>query len=361
MSANPVFTPVTKPAPLEEVDAGEVDHRVELWPLSPLLPYPKHRDLEIPELDTDARAALRADVDAHGLEHPIDIWVHDDGARAFVLAGHERYLAARSLGWNEIPCRLRDDLDTEQKRDAFVLRDNVVRRQLSVSQRAGLALKIQDILNGSNGDELPPESIDQALPNLALRGGLRVCSSRSRPVAPPNCKRENAARIAGVSHGAMSQRSRLRAATEQTPEFEAVERAADRGEISLFAAFKVAALSNGQRIEVAKVLRDTQPHERKVRLRELLREIERQSDGLSPRPTTGPGEITHPTHWKALEAALHALERRLLKDDCAHGRTIEWVLGVIRRAAADQRGADLRTLERLFRHALTRMRPMTLP
>ncbi|WP_433361945.1 ParB N-terminal domain-containing protein [Actinoplanes sp. CA-142083] len=87
----------------------------------------------LPPLAADEYAALRADIEAHGIRVPIDV---DEAGQ--VLDGHHRQQIAASLG---IPCptRLVDGLTEDQKRE-HALAVNAQRRTLSREQRRALVV-----------------------------------------------------------------------------------------------------------------------------------------------------------------------------------------------------------------------------
>jgi N6-adenosine-specific RNA methylase IME4/ParB-like chromosome segregation protein Spo0J len=96
-----------------------------------LHPHPDAKLVPVmPEREYDA---FRADIAARGLLVPIEITAND-----VVLDGRQRLRAARELELNSVPVRVVDVLDEAD----YMLRAAVLRRQLSESQRAALAVRL---------------------------------------------------------------------------------------------------------------------------------------------------------------------------------------------------------------------------
>jgi ParB family chromosome partitioning protein len=73
-------------------------------------------------------AQLAADMEAHGLQHPVEIL--PDGT---IVGGHQRVRAAKRLGWKEIDVVVLADLAEagDAAVEEYLVRDNLIRRQLT--------------------------------------------------------------------------------------------------------------------------------------------------------------------------------------------------------------------------------------
>jgi ParB-like chromosome segregation protein Spo0J len=88
--------------------------KIELWPLSRLLPYERNARTHSPE----QVAQIAASIQEFGFTNPILV-DGDDG----ILAGHGRLAAAKDLGLTQVPVIVLDHL-TEAQRRAYVIADN---------------------------------------------------------------------------------------------------------------------------------------------------------------------------------------------------------------------------------------------
>jgi DNA modification methylase len=87
---------------------------VQIWPVDRLLPYARNARTHSPEQVAQVAASMRE----FGWTNPILV-----GADNIIIAGHARLLAARKLGFVEVPVIVLDHL-TETQRRALVLADN---------------------------------------------------------------------------------------------------------------------------------------------------------------------------------------------------------------------------------------------
>src|SRR5688572_12633190 len=92
------------------------------WPIRKLKPHPRQAGT-FPDLSEADLAALTADMKANGLQHPVEIL--PDGT---ILAGHQRFLAAKALGWKTIDVIIRHDLAAggEKAATAYFISDNLI-------------------------------------------------------------------------------------------------------------------------------------------------------------------------------------------------------------------------------------------
>jgi ParB family transcriptional regulator, chromosome partitioning protein len=112
--------------------------------LNSLREHPRQRALFGDFRDNELEA-LAADMEKNGLQHPVEIL--RDGT---IIAGHQRVRAAKRLKWKTIEVIIRRDLEEAGERavEAYLIRDNLVRRQLSP---LGKARCIQSLLELESG------------------------------------------------------------------------------------------------------------------------------------------------------------------------------------------------------------------
>ena len=131
----------------------------------------------VPEMPESEYGTFCLDLEARGLQVPLDVTEAD-----VVLDGRARLRAAKDLGWKQIEVRL--VAPTEEV--AFMLLAAIRRRQLDASQRAAIALELEDY------EEMRDRARTRQQQNL--RQHAEVATS------PPRGKtRERIAAIAGVS------------------------------------------------------------------------------------------------------------------------------------------------------------------
>jgi ParB/RepB/Spo0J family partition protein len=187
------------------------NYRVQKWNITNLKEHPRQRELigNIPEHEL---AAIAASMKKDGLDHPIEIL--SDGT---IIAGHQRVLAAKMLGWTEIDAIVRKDLEEKGPAAvvAYLIGDNLFRRQLSGLARAR---GIQELIK--------------------LQERYMTDKSRER------MKAEIGKQLGGIDVREVNRYLRvLQAPTE-------VQQAFDLGKISLDKAGKVASLSDRQKKEI---------------------------------------------------------------------------------------------------------------
>ena len=105
--------------------------------LCSLSPHPLSQEI-FGSLGDDRINDLAKDISRRGLQYALEI---DSENR--VICGSQRHRALKILKWEKAPYVLRDDLDTEEKVREHLIRDNIMRRQLSPVQmfRAGKELE----------------------------------------------------------------------------------------------------------------------------------------------------------------------------------------------------------------------------
>ncbi|MGP8185027.1 MAG: site-specific DNA-methyltransferase [Terracidiphilus sp.] len=137
--------------------------RIEVWPIDRLTPYAHnartHSDAQI--------AQIAASIAEFGFTNPVLV-----DTNAGIIAGHGRLLAARKLGWGEVPVIVLDHLSETQKR-AYVLADNklaslagwdeeVLRIELAELQEQDVALDLLGFSESELADLLAEEEAPAA-------------------------------------------------------------------------------------------------------------------------------------------------------------------------------------------------------
>jgi hypothetical protein len=172
---------------------------LEMWPIDKLIPFARN-----PRTHFDAQIAqIASSIAAFGFNNPILV-----DAKAGVIAGHGRLLAARKLQLKEVPVIRLDHLSESQKR-AYIIADNqlalnagwddeLLRLELASLQAEDLDLDLigfnvheldellRDPLDEEKAKQAPPLPYVAAsrLGNLWLLGGYRMlCGDATSPEA----------------------------------------------------------------------------------------------------------------------------------------------------------------------------------
>ena len=99
---------------LEACAAPAMAKQIEVWPVDRLVPYARNARTHSEE----QIAQIAASIAEFGFNNPVLV-----DNKAGIIAGHGRLLAARKLGWDEVPVVVLDHLSETQKR-AYILADN---------------------------------------------------------------------------------------------------------------------------------------------------------------------------------------------------------------------------------------------
>jgi N6-adenosine-specific RNA methylase IME4/ParB-like chromosome segregation protein Spo0J len=173
----------------EDTMASAAAHPSETEDPKRLRPHPQAG--LIPGLTPDEYRALLADIERRGIVTPLEIT-----SAGVVLDGHQRLRAALELGLDQAPVRV----IAPANEVAFMLLAALRCRQLTASQRATLALELEEI------EQASAQGRERRLANL--RPGAEVAT------LPPRGERtrEIAARLAGVSARTVQDAATVRAA-----------------------------------------------------------------------------------------------------------------------------------------------------
>src|SRR5260221_1361755 len=159
---------------------------IELRATSSLRPHPQAA--EIPKPSDEEYRAVRIDISERGPQTPLEV-----AADGLVLAGHMRLKAALELGLERVPVRVvappPDQLE-------FMLRQALLRRQLSASQRAAVAAKLVEV------SDLRAAGKERSLANLRQGNEVATLPARDEGATLPargERTRELVALLAGTS------------------------------------------------------------------------------------------------------------------------------------------------------------------
>ncbi|MDQ3672412.1 MAG: MT-A70 family methyltransferase [Actinomycetota bacterium] len=131
----------------------------------------------VPEMPESEYGTFCLDLGARGLQVPLDVTEAD-----VVLDGRARLRAAKDLGWEQIEVRVIAPADEV----AFMLLAAIRRRQLDASQRAAIALELEDY--------------EQMRDRARIRQRQNLRQHAEVAMSPPHGKtREQLAKIAGTS------------------------------------------------------------------------------------------------------------------------------------------------------------------
>jgi ParB/RepB/Spo0J family partition protein len=140
--------------------------------ISKLKDHPRQAEM-FGDIDAEELAALAQNMDKRGLRDPVEIT--PDGT---VIAGHQRVRAAKLLGWKEIDVVVRDDLaqQGEGAVEERFIEDNFVRRQLSPLARAKCILRLMELEEGRDVSRFGFSRKEKLKAKIAQRMGLSARS-----------------------------------------------------------------------------------------------------------------------------------------------------------------------------------------
>ena len=158
--------------------AREEPKDVQQWPVDKLREHPDNRRYFQPLTGADFDA-LKADIKAHGMHDALIVTKADsDGVRT-VLSGHNRLRAVKALKteeqespekWGRVSVREKVFTSKDAEK-GFVIRDNLLRRQLDTEQKEQL---INQLLKDS------PDMSDRAIANILKVDHKTVASKRDK-------------------------------------------------------------------------------------------------------------------------------------------------------------------------------------
>lgn len=150
----------------DEQQARSSGSKVVVWKTADLKVHPLN-EASMPRLDGPSLERLHADVAVRGVDDPLHIVLDKDSKTGLVIAGRERFEAARAAGSEQVPVVVRHDLaDDPVKLRLHVVLSNVDRKKLTEGQLVRALLQHEDHLlterklndGGDAGDESAPDS-----------------------------------------------------------------------------------------------------------------------------------------------------------------------------------------------------------
>ena len=90
-----------------------------------------------PKMEYDA---LKSDIEKNGIK--VDLHILPDKR---ILCGHQRFKIAKELNLITVPCKVIENLKTEEDIERYIINDNLLRRHLTPEQRAILIKRLYEI------------------------------------------------------------------------------------------------------------------------------------------------------------------------------------------------------------------------
>lgn len=172
-------TSQNRPAVLSGMDNALKEPKdVEQWPVDKLREHPDNSRYFQPLTGADFEA-LKADIKAHGMHDALIVTAKNDKGERTVLSGHNRLRAVKALKaeekensgkWDKVSIREKGFTSKDAEK-GFVIRDNLLRRQLDTEQKAML---INQLLKDS------PEMSDRAIAHILKVDHKTVASKRDK-------------------------------------------------------------------------------------------------------------------------------------------------------------------------------------
>jgi len=195
---------------------GKVIHR----DVAKLREHSRQQELfgDIPDHELEV---LARDMEENGQQHPVEIL--RDGT---IVAGHQRVRAAKLLGWKKIKVVIRHDLDSAgpEAVEAFLIRDNLIRRHLTPLGKARCIRSLLELESGRQASSFGYQQRERLKETVGEQLSMTV---------------RNVNRYLKI----------LESPTE-------VQEAFDRGDVTLVDAGKVAGLVRNDQQEIARRIAD---------------------------------------------------------------------------------------------------------
>lgn len=150
---------------------------VEQWPVDKLREHPDNSRYFQPLTGADFER-LKKDIEENGMHDALIVTEEDKDDVRTVLSGHNRLNAARALGMERIPVRVKTFSDDENA-VRFMIRDNLLRRQLTPGEKAAFIAKLYPEVMDKDDKGGRPENPDtvsgllpKTLPEVSKETGL---------------------------------------------------------------------------------------------------------------------------------------------------------------------------------------------
>lgn len=173
---------------------------------------------------------LARNIERHGLQQPIV--VQRIGDKFEILIGQRRYLAARELGWRDIPARIIDEPLGEMEAKVASFSENALRRDLEPRDKADVCQYLYDRLGSVKGVAehlgvseptvrkwLGYAAVPEALKTLVDEGSIsRPQAERLWAGIPDEEKAVEIGRLIGEQKPPPKDQSRIITAAEELPD-----------------------------------------------------------------------------------------------------------------------------------------------
>jgi len=158
-------------------------------PIDKLKEHPLNNSLfQYDKRDTGDFLALKGDIKEKGIKTELHI------TKDFVvLCGHQRLKAAKELDMKTVPCKIIKEVDTLEKQEEYIIKDNLLRRHLSTQQRYLLFARLSELYEIGRGRKpgekykdlkgikVIPSNKDSVLEKTAMEIGVgRATIARAR-------------------------------------------------------------------------------------------------------------------------------------------------------------------------------------
>lgn len=172
---------------------------------------------------------LARNIDMHGLQQPIVVW--EEAGKFEILIGQRRYLAAKQLGWKDIPARILDEPLDEMEAKVASFSENTLRRDLEPRDKADVCQYLYDRLESVRavaehvGVSEPTvrkwlgyAAVPESLKTLVDEGGIsRGQAQRLWAGVPDEAKAVEVARLITEKNPPSQDQSRIITAAEELP------------------------------------------------------------------------------------------------------------------------------------------------
>lgn len=164
-----------------------------------LTPYPLNKEIfeELPKTEYEA---LKADIQKNGIKTELHITPD-----FMVLCGHQRLRVAQELNIPFVPCKIVEGLSTPEDIQEYVIKDNLLRRQLTPDQQAPLVKRLYDLMDKRIGQgKIKPLSHNATKVDIYQTLGNEIGKDRAtvaRYVQVEKAKEKNPEKYKGLKVG----------------------------------------------------------------------------------------------------------------------------------------------------------------
>jgi hypothetical protein len=130
---------------------SQVPRKIEIWPVSKLKEHPENKRL-FNSLEDASYERLKSDIKKNGIHDALIVTEKEKSGMRTVLAGYNRFKAARELGLKRVPVLVKM-FNSKEEEKHFIIRDNLHRRQLKPKQIKTLIKELygKDVIKDNRG------------------------------------------------------------------------------------------------------------------------------------------------------------------------------------------------------------------